>query len=218
MGFKIASGKWTLWLFIAMAVVAIAGIATGLAIHYGDGPGRLGGNPTLMERPGRDGKTVTLHQSPSVRLVIDNDVDTKIAQEAIEWWTKRTTYNISWGREDQDVWDHIGTDYPLLGGNFFVTVEAVPESEKCGGITDLRYNLDTGLIYTGTIKINHAYAYDKQTYLKAMIHEIGHVLGLEDDPLPGIDLNSIMRVTLNPTGVLTEEDRTALEAQHGKRN
>jgi hypothetical protein len=46
-----------------------------------------------------------------------------------------------------------------------------------------------------------------------LLHEMGHCLGLEDDP-PSLDLSSIMSSKLLYVGGLTQADRDELRSQY----
>lgn len=79
------------------------------------------------------------------------------------------------------------------------------------GVTEIQYDLDTGLIEHATITMSSDFAYHRETFLQALLHELGHGAGpsLEDDPGPPatVDLRSIMSNPLDMQGSLTDHDR-----------
>jgi hypothetical protein len=215
------SKKWPLVVFSILLGVAMAGVVTGVSLHYCGGPEHyLGGDPGFMVRPGTHGDVT---QSPTpypywyeYREGMDRDV----FEEAAQWWRDRVDYEIttSYTHGSDAYWDahheSKGLSHP---GLFLFSVETVPDNEHCGGVTSIVYDRDTGEIVSGLIKINPMYTRDRRFYVAALIHEMGHTFALEDDPLPGLDLNSIMRLKLNPGGVLTPSDSKLLKAAFLKR-
>lgn len=195
--------KINLTIGIVIAVVAIAALAVGLTRHFRDGPP----NNVEMVRPGEGDKTVSLFPSTGTRyLIADETVDWDTTVEAVNWWIAQDdslTFKLS--QMPIKFRQLEALDVAKKRGYFLITEEELPEG-KCGGITKVDYDKATGEIWGGTIRINKAHSYNKATRVWATIHELGHALSLEDDPAPGIDLNSVMRQKLNIGGVLVPED------------
>jgi hypothetical protein len=105
------------------------------------------------------------------------------------------------------------TDFPadILVSVGFVPVESWdPEYPDRGeaGIAYLEYTA-LGCITHCEIVISSDIEYDDRYFSKVLEHELGHCLGLSDDPGPPItvDLRSVMSRPIDPLGVLTEHDR-----------
>lgn len=186
-----------------IAAVAIGGLVTGLVIHFTRGPENNG----FMVRPGvSDGQTVTLRVGPTF-IFADHSVDRNILAEGVSWWNYRQPHQLTY-EFNQPLFD-AESDRPITERRS-VTMSVSELAQEQGGITDIHYDRRTGLILSAIIVINKAHTYDRRTYLGAVKHELGHVLRLDDDPNPGIDLNSIMRLRLNPEGILTPYDQGLL--------
>lgn len=186
-----------------IAAVAVAGVVTGLVIHFTRGPENNG----VMERPGISaGQTVKLKVGPTL-ILADTSVDRNVLAEGVAWWNLRQPHQLSY-EFNQSLFD-AESDRPITSRRG-ITMFVAELSQERGGLTDIHYDRRTGQIISAIITINKAHTYNRRTYKGSVIHEIGHILTLEDDPNPGIDLNSIMRLKLNPDGELTPFDRGLL--------
>jgi len=144
---------------------------------------------------------VTLHPGVLPATVdADEDCDAVVA-EAVAWWA--------------DSLD--APAFILCDGDCDVTVALglVPwtdtdEAEPMG-LAEIEYASD-GAVLRCEITISSDIAYDHATALQVARHELGHCLGLADDPGPPatVDLRSVMSSPLAPLGVLTEHDRALL--------
>jgi len=72
-----------------------------------------------------------------------------------------------------------------------------------GGLFE--YALRDGQLLYGTVTVSSDLGYHDQTISAIIRHELGHALGLADDPA-SIDLNSVMSYELAEHGELTEQD------------
>lgn len=142
-------------------------------------------------------------------VVVDSEVldpdfgfDRSQITEAVNWWND----NI-----DRDGTDRTWfTEEPVTGqdGVLHVTVGFTggTEEEPVGGLLEAAYS--EGFILYGTIIVSSDLSYDEDTVLAILKHEMGHAMGLADDPGPPetVDLNSIMGSPLVLDGELTDHD------------
>lgn len=195
--------KTNLIIGIVIAALAVAGLAVGLALHFTRGPENNG----IMERAGVSaGQTVKLRIGPTF-IFADHSVDRSVLAESVTWWNRQQPHQITY-EFNQPLFD-AESDRPITERRS-ITMFVSELAQECGGTTDIHYDRRTGLILSAIIAINKAHIYNRRSYVGSVEHEIGHILTLEDDPNPGIDLNSIMRLKLNPGGVLTPYDRGLL--------
>jgi hypothetical protein len=200
---KLAGGNLNLILGIVIGVLAVAGLVTGLVIHFRSGPPdnaamiRPGINSDVELRPMDDVLTYT---------VVTTSIDPRVLETATTWWNDQ---NLNHGiRTSYDAALLHSLEAASIGNRKgFVLAYRSGDDSRRGGLASVDYDKVTGEIWTSTVVINDQYVSDVETYVAAVKHELGHaVFGYEDDPDPGIDLNSIMRGTLNPGGVLTKSD------------
>lgn len=94
-----------------------------------------------------------------------------------------------------------------------VSVGLVPapdwgSADDPAGIAKLDYDLETGEVLGAEIVLSSDIAYDRDTLVDVLSHEVGHFLALADDPGPPqtVDLRSVMASPMDPLGELTEHD------------
>jgi len=114
-----------------------------------------------------------------------------LVPETIEWWNSQVGLEVFWHNKINPI---VTIDVNRLGtvGKAQVTTDQLE-----GALLSCSIILDVDL------------AYSVRTMRLALRHELGHCLGLADDP--GIDatveLRSVMGSPLDPLGVLTARDR-----------
>jgi len=204
----IVGGKLNVIIGILIGVVAVLSLTVALIFHFKDGPPDNG----ALERDGFEGTTVKLRPLSTIQsyTVVTDSVDLEVLEEAVSWWnghglshSLRTSYRADLLRslEGQTVRNKKG----------FILMHAHSDAYHRGGIAEINYDKVTGEIWSATVVINRQHTYDRVSYLVSVKHELGHApFGLDDDPLPGIDLNSIMRANLLTTGGLSKADRLLL--------
>lgn len=76
---------------------------------------------------------------------------------------------------------------------------------------------ENGGIVTQYIELNYILAHNDRAMIQSLKHELGHLLGLQDDPGPPVtvDLNSIMADSLIWNGELTRNDRNLIIETYG---
>lgn len=193
--------------FIIVAVVAVAGLVTGLVIQFTKGPEDAG----MKARPGLMGSGNVELRPGVLDVVGDETVDAKVLSEAAAWWAAqkqphRFAVEVNGERARTEL-------SQALSRRKAVVMSVAEIATESGGLTTIHYDKVTGTIIAAEVVINHEHTYNAATYLGAVKHELGEVLGLEDDPNPGLDLNSIMRLKLNPGGVLTAHDAALLRGE-----
>ena len=121
----------------------------------------------------------------------DDSIDDDFAMDAIEWWNEQAGVEVF----EVEAWSFSA-----------ISIEAnlLPE-DVAGVFRDNTY--DDGRISSGDIVISADIMYDYDYSQAALRHEMGHALGLADDP-HSIDLNSIMSSPLIVGGELTDHDRS----------
>ena len=137
----------------------------------------------------RDG--VYLYSNPPLGVYVDSEMDALIVDEAIDWWAEQA------GREM--------FFRPTPTPDVTVFVGHIPSSEVVG-LANIRFSRFDGLITSCDIILSSDYYGDRDYILGGVKHELGHCVGLDDDPFSR-DVNSIMSNTLLPDGQLTERDR-----------
>ena len=132
---------------------------------------------------------------------IDDDEtveDETLIPEAALWWA-----------------DQLGATVFLMAspGDITVSVGLVPATTDGEplGVAVAEYDED-GTVLGCEITLSSDIAYDRPTLLQVARHELGHCLGLADDPGPPatVDLRSVMASPLDPLGTLTDHDRALL--------
>lgn len=137
-----------------------------------------------------------------------------VLYDAVQWWHATT------GRSDLfriEIIDSYRTnvygDPSPPHGQVYMRIEDATHvgSEDIsdrGGITTLAYHTASGMIYCAVISINIIMLESKLHQRNVFIHELGHVLGLDDDA-NATRSKSIMRskLILDRNVLLTEKDR-----------
>jgi hypothetical protein len=148
----------------------------------------------------RDG--LELHQAAlPVTVAVDMSVeDDTLVPEIIAWWNDQAGFEVFAG--------------PVPVADILVTVGYVPGDyeDNVAGLAEVEFAAD-GSITSCLVTLSSDIAYHRPTLLKDGEHELGHCVGLEDDPGPPttVDLRSIMSDPLDPLGRLTDNDRELLE-------
>lgn len=130
--------------------------------------------------------------------------DFSILTEAVDWWnaqadrdgTDRTWFEIS-DIDDPDITAYQGETPVIDMDDWGLPIFA-------SGVARIQ-NASDGLITHCEVVIADAYAYHRPTMVGATKHELGHCIGLDDDPA-SLDLNSIMSRVLIESGELTYHD------------
>lgn len=204
---KIAGGNLNVIIGVVIGALAIAGLVVGLYFHFTAGPPEN----TALVRSGLNGKMVKLRPISTLRhyTIVTDSVEPSILEEAVTWWNG---LELSHGFDTSYDANLLRTlevsDTRSKKGLFLMHVAS--DQHRRGGCADVEYDRLTGEIWSGEAVLNHDHVYDRATYVAAAKHEMGHFLGLDDDPMPGIDLNSIMRSKLLVTGTLSKRDREYL--------
>jgi hypothetical protein len=140
---------------------------------------------------------VELYASPPLGVSARSKIQWETA-EAIAWWN---------GQVGDEVFYE-----PIPTPDVTVSVGFVPSDvdvETMGGdqigVAYLDFSRVDGLIFGCEIVISSDIADDYETALEVTKHELGHCLGLADDPR-SLDLNSIMSSPLVWRGEVTEKD------------
>ena len=146
---------------------------------------------------------VELHPGAMPATVAGDEDTAGLAIDACAWWA-----------------DQLGADalVPSEPGYVTVALGLVPASTAdldAGGeplgIASIGYSA-WGSVLTCDVTISSDIAYDRDTALQVLRHELGHCLGLADDPGPPttVDLRSVMASPLDPLGIVTDHDRALL--------
>jgi hypothetical protein len=198
--------KLGLGLFISIGILALAGVVTAIVLLCMKGPEDNG----LMIRSGQNGNDVTLKQSICrPKVIASTSIDEKVLEEAVDWWNKADQpYRISSVRGEKTFDAYFSKG--LYADDPMIIMSTGETTNGVGDLTDITFNKMTGRMQACFVVVNTQYTYHRDTYLGVVKHSIGHCLGLEDDPNPGIDLNSNMRLELNVKGRLTEGDSETL--------
>ena len=114
--------------------------------------------------------------------------------DAIEEWNSRSPIRL-----------FVRVEAPSGAFGWATVTEGVPtvRGREVGGLAAISWA--HGEILTCEITISSALAYDPYWHVALIEHELGHCLGLEDDP-PSIDLGSIMSDPFNWGSSPTESD------------
>lgn len=205
--------KWSIWVAVAIAVIALTAVVTGVVQRAKRGPEDNG-------RMVRD--SVELYYTPrTVRVVATSRVKDEVLHQSTSWWNEAGVPERFYYTIDDELYEQLHPQLADSYGLVLVDVAQVsdcPEDTECGGVTFLVFDQTTGEIVAASVMLNALYAYNDETMTGAAKHEFGHVLGLADDPLPGLDINSIMRLRVNPGGILTPHDRRVLNRRpHGRK-
>lgn len=137
-------------------------------------------------------------------VAADETVPEGAAEAGVSWWNET-----------------LGREVLFVGEPAQVTVTVgyvPPNSDELDGSTALgRTHIDyarDGEVLGAEVTVSSDFAYDEDTLLQVMRHELGHAaFGLADDPGPPetVDLRSIMASPMDPLGTLTAHDRNIIE-------
>ena len=92
------------------------------------------------------------------------------------------------------------------------------DSEEIGGRTTVHFPRDGSDVVAASIVLNDFLVVSPSLFAAALTHELGHVLGLDDDEPPCFSSNSIMCRKLLPNGTLTRHDRLLLRKRWGQKD
>ena len=147
----------------------------------------------LLERDAGD-----LYACPPLGISPQQDVSSA-TDTAVTWWNEQI------GEQVFFLSPYV-TDFSVRRG-YVPPGDYDPESTTGGvaGIARLEYSED-GLITSCDITVSIDISYSWQTMVEVIKHELGHCLGLDDDPY-SLDLNSIMSDPMVWRGEVTELDR-----------
>lgn len=133
----------------------------------------------------------------------DDDCDGVVA-EAVSWWAEQL------GAPAFVLCDG-DCDVVVALGLVPATTEDIDTGGEPLGLAEIDYASD-GAVLACEVTLSSDIAYHRETLLQAARHELGHCLGLADDPGPPatVDLRSVMSSPLDPLGTLTDHDRALL--------
>jgi hypothetical protein len=157
---------------------------------------------------------ITLHPGvlPAAISADDTVEDATLLPEAVDQWNEwlsgdgvdRTVLVVAEPGETPRVTASVGyVPAPDWGEEFADGSSAEPL-----GIAYIDFAED-GEMLGAEIVISSDIAYDRDTVLQVLLHEVGHgFFGLADDPGPPqtVDLRSVMSSPMDPLGVLTDHD------------
>lgn len=139
--------------------------------------------------------------SPSTlpwRVVADDSIDRAMVVEAVAWWGEESGMHVFVMDDSAQPWDF---------GVIEVSSGYSTTEDLLGVFNDVTD--DDGLIQSGNIIISSDILYDDDYTFHVILHEMGHALGLADDP-HSIDLDSIMSSPVIVGSSLTSHDRALL--------
>jgi len=192
----------TLTRFVTYLVVAVSVVLLGSDCE----PERLNALDEGLEvRDGYEVEPYVLPWSITVTTEVDDPdfgFDRNLITEAVDWWNDTI---------DRDGTDRTWfTEEPVTeqNGVLHVTVGFTggTEEEPVGGLLEAAYS--EGFILYATLIVSSDLTYHEDTVLAILKHEMGHAMGLADDPGPPttVDLNSVMGSPLVIDGDLTDHD------------
>lgn len=153
-----------------------------------------------------------VHDRCQWTAVGDATVDAPLLARAAKRWNDRVCEGLEdcsylCVQEDPDLFFRTQEKSLERYGKLFVSVETLPDNGH-GGVTNNVYDTGTAETYYAVIKINHAYVQHEESYLAALVHELGH--GLLLDHCDDRHETSVMRKRLNPRGTITDHDAELL--------
>jgi len=167
-----------------------------------DGPTWLDNG--LMVRGGLE-----LHVDSFPRTITADDLegDDTLLPEAVAWWNDQLDF------EAFEQVDHVAAIDVTIG--YVPVTDWDPEYPDQGeaGLADVTYD-SSGVISHCLVTLSSDIAYHRPTLLKVLEHEMGHCLGLADDPGPPttVDLRSVMGLPIDPLGEVTAKDYDLIHA------
>lgn len=146
----------------------------------------------------RDG--LELHPAASPVLVACGEaMDCADLEEALEWWSVELSRPTHFG---EGLFVETIRPFELEpNGEVVVRVGEVPPGAL--GVAVLDFNAEGG-IFAAEVTLQAG-----EWELEHLRHELGHCLGLDDDP-PSLDLGSVMSSPTRPGATVTEHDRAAV--------
>ncbi len=148
-----------------------------------------------------DGTELRPGQLPATVDATD-DCDDVVA-EAVGWWAEQGAAAFMLCDGDCDV--------TVALGYVPASTDDLDTGGEPMGLAAIDYAED-GTVLSCDVTLSADIAYHRDTLLQVARHEIGHCLGLADDPGPPatVDLRSVMSSPLDPLGTLTAHDRALL--------
>lgn len=143
----------------------------------------------------RDG--INLWSSPPIGVLVESSIDQGIVRESIDWWNERPS---------EDVF-HETTQFPGAS----IGIGHVPDQTDLEELGIAYLYLDEeieGLISFCEIIISENIKGNRETLLRVVEHELGHCLGLDNDPY---SISSIMSSPIVPNGEVTPGDLALIE-------
>lgn len=143
-----------------------------------------------------------LHPGAMPVTVSAEDDCADVAGDAIAWWGGELGVDAFVARDD---------------GYASVALGLVPDAGDINsdgeplGHASIEYSA-WGSVLSCDVTLSSDIAYHGETLVQVARHELGHCLGLADDPGPPttVDLRSVMASPLDPLGILTDHDRALL--------
>lgn len=166
----------------------------------------------------RDGYELEPYLQPW-KLVVDETVDDpdfgfdrSQITEGIGWWNEQADRD---GTDRTWFVEGDSTDVPDVAGVILIDVGYTGGTEDQPILGNHYFAYSEGFILYATITISSDITYDEDTVLAVLKHEMGHAMGLADDPGPPetVDLNSVMGSPLVLDGELTDHDFELLTAE-----
>lgn len=194
---------------IVIAAIAVVALVVGLATHSS----RSAREPTLLKREGRT-LVWPIHELPMM-FIVDHTVDADVVARGMRrWleWDPDLPLRMGTVSDQNDYLSH-WADKPA--GVVLVSSELL-EQDECGGATKLHWDSEGNITFAEMV-LNWRYTTDSRWAEWAVAHEIGHVLGLDDDPPPCFDSKSVMCKRLLVRSEPTRGDLQALRTEWRRR-
>jgi hypothetical protein len=129
-------------------------------------------------------------------LTVEDSIDDQMVIDAMAWWNEQVGFVVY----EMDEWSF---------SEVTVSSGYTGDEDADGVFRDLTH--DDGMIDRGDIIVSSDILYDDDYAQAVLRHEMGHALGLADDP-HSVDLNSVMSSPVIIGAELTVSDREILEA------